>query len=81
MEKTITAVFDGEVFRPVSPVDIEPNTNCVITVVTQPSSGSKSKSVWEVLDEHTGSIEGPGDLSTELDHYLYGTPKLGPEGA
>jgi hypothetical protein len=81
MEKTITAIFDGEVFRPASPVDLEPNTSCVITVVTHTPASPKVKSVWEVLDEYTDSIEGPGDLSTELDHYLYGTPKRGPEDA
>jgi hypothetical protein len=82
MERTITAVFDGEVFRPSSPVDMQPNTSCVLTVVTQSPPAAKAKSVWQVLDEYTGKIDGPEDWSLEHDHYLYGTPKRyskGPE--
>jgi hypothetical protein len=26
-----------------------------------------------------GAVEGPADWSSELDHYLYGTPKRGEE--
>ena len=30
---------------------------------------------WSVLKSMEGTIEGPYDWSSELDHYLYGTPK------
>lgn len=30
---------------------------------------------WSVLKSMKGTVEGPTDWSTELDHYLYGTPK------
>ena len=74
MEKNLTVLFDGEVVRPASPVDLKPDTRYEITVRDMPSPPKKA-SVWEVLDKYTGSIEGPGDWSIEHDHYLYGTPK------
>lgn len=30
-----------------------------------------------VLESMMGTVEGPADWSSELDHYLYGTPKRG----
>lgn len=30
---------------------------------------------WSVLESMEGTVEGPPDWSSELDHYLYGTPK------
>jgi len=30
---------------------------------------------WAVLESMMGTIEGPADWSSELGHYLYGTPK------
>jgi hypothetical protein len=30
---------------------------------------------WAVLELMEGTVEGPPDWSSELDHYLYGTPK------
>jgi AF2212-like len=75
MEKTLTVVFDGTVFRPAEPVDLEPNTSCVITIVSHTSPPCKIEDAWDVLDQMTGTIDGPEDWSTEHDHYLYGTPK------
>ena len=74
MNKTLTVVFDGHVFHPDSPVDLEPNTHCVITLQTvfpQVSEGD----AWDVLESLTGVIEAPTDWASEHDHYLYGTPK------
>lgn len=34
-----------------------------------------SSNAWDVLESLTGTVEAPGDWSTEHDHYLYGTPK------
>jgi hypothetical protein len=35
-------------------------------------------SLWEVLDRLSGTIEGPADWASQLDHYLYGHPKREP---
>jgi hypothetical protein len=32
---------------------------------------------WSVLKTMMGTVEGPPDWSTEMDYYLYGTPKRG----
>ena len=74
MSQTMTAVYDGEVFRPEESVDLEPNTRCVITVVT-PSRSAAPGDAWKVLEELTGSVVAPADWASEHDHYLYGTPK------
>jgi hypothetical protein len=79
MEKILTAVFDGVVFRPEAPVDLEPNTTCVIAIVSQSPPKSAGEDAWDVLDRMTGTIDGPTDWSAEHDHYLYGTPKRDPE--
>ena len=33
------------------------------------------RSIWDVLDEFTGKVEGPKDWSENHDNYLYGVPK------
>ncbi|HEY3136658.1 MAG TPA: hypothetical protein VGL29_11580 [Blastocatellia bacterium] len=38
---------------------------------------SQEGDAWSVLKSMMGTVEGPPDWSTELDHYLYGTPKRG----
>lgn len=77
MEHVITAVFDGEVFRPTTPPGLAPNSSWVITLVPAGPVAEKPASIRQILDKYAGSIEGPGDWSTEHDHYLYGTPRRG----
>jgi plasmid stability protein len=36
---------------------------------------SRKGDAWAVLKSMMGTVEGPADWSSELDHYLYGTPK------
>lgn len=38
---------------------------------------SRKGDAWAVLRSMMGTVEGPADWSSELDHYLYGTPKRG----
>ncbi len=71
---TIEARFDGQVLRPEVPLDLATGTIYKITI-ERVRDDPPTESIWEILDRHTGSFEGPGDLSTNLDHYLYGTPK------
>ncbi len=73
MGKTLTAVFDGDVLRPDSPVDLKPHTRYMITV--EKELGMESPTAWEVLEGLTGMLEGPKDWAAEHDHYLYGSPK------
>ena len=41
----------------------------------QPTTQGEGSSAWSVLKSMMGTVEGPPDWSSELDHYLYGTPK------
>jgi hypothetical protein len=75
MDKTLTVFFDGAVFRPVEPVDLAPNTSCVITILSQTPPSGPVEDAWDGLERLSGTIEGPADWSAEHDHYLYGTPK------
>jgi hypothetical protein len=36
---------------------------------------SRKGDAWAVLRSMMGTLQGPADWSSELDHYLYGTPK------
>jgi hypothetical protein len=78
MSETLTAVFDGNVLRPDSPLNLKPNTRYIITIqaATQPVTEGNA---WDVLEAMTGTIEAPSDWSSEHDHYLYGTPKHQPD--
>jgi hypothetical protein len=38
-------------------------------------SEAASGDAWAVLESMMGTVEGPSDWSSEIDHYLYGTPK------
>lgn len=74
MDKTLTAVFDGQVLRPDTPPDLEPNTRYVITV-RKAKTPEAAADAWDVLEDHTGAVDAPGDWAAEHDHYPYGTPK------
>ncbi len=74
MTKTMTMMFDGQVLRPESIVDLEPNQRYLITI--QPiQTPDESGDVWDVLESLVGTVEAPSDWAIEHDHYLYGTPK------
>jgi hypothetical protein len=76
MTRTITVVFDGEVFRPREPVDLPADTEYQLTV-DEPASGSEAEAMPEVFRRILGRARdlGVGDLAEQHDHYLYGTPK------
>lgn len=77
MTRTITAIFDGEVFRPTEPVDLEPNQRYVVTVVRSPEADplpASPRSVRRILEFAT-DLDLPADLAAQHDHYLHGTPK------
>lgn len=78
MTRTVTAVFDGQVLRPDTPLDLEPNARYVVTI--EPASSESEGDAWDVLERLSGSLEAPPDWSREHDHYLYGTPKRRPNG-
>lgn len=75
---TIKAIFDGTSFKFLEPVDLEPNTEYILTV--EKEDIAKSEPALEVLRKNIGTIKGPSDWSEEHDHYIHGTPKRGSHG-
>jgi hypothetical protein len=76
MARTITVVFDGEVFRPREPLDLPANSEYQLTV-GEPASGAEGDAMPEVFRRILDRARdlGVGDLAEQHDHYLYGTPK------
>lgn len=70
MAKTLTAVFDGKVLVPDEPAELEPDQR--YGIVPEPE---REVSIWDVLDEMSGTVEMPEDWALEHDHYIHGTPK------
>lgn len=77
MSQTLEATFDGQVFRPVQAVDLEPDTRVelVVTVKVQPEEKSKSF----LRTARSLKLKGPKDFSSRLDDYLYGGADLDDE--
>ncbi len=70
--KTLHAVFDGKVLKPEEIADLEPNVRYLVIIERKEAMGKQS--LWNVLSEFSGTVEGPEDWSEEHDHYLYGVP-------
>ncbi len=71
--KAIRAIFDGHSFQVTDPVDISPNSECLIYV--EEVHPQKTGDAIDFLFSIAGSAHGPSDQALEHDHYLYGTPK------
>lgn len=67
MVMTIDAVFDGQVFLPIQPIRLPPNTRVQIAVTADEPLPVSFLDVAEAL-----ALEGPPDWSRQLDEYLYG---------
>jgi hypothetical protein len=70
MSQTLDATFDGNVFRPDQPIELEPNTRVRITIETNPPSEQEPQSFLRIA--RSLKLEGPPDWSSRLDDYLYG---------
>lgn len=72
MSKVVKVTFDGQTLRPEAPLDLEPNTQYIVTI--EPLRVAEGNA-WDVLEAATGTIDAPDDWAAEHDYYLYGTPK------
>jgi predicted DNA-binding antitoxin AbrB/MazE fold protein len=70
MSQTLNATFDGTVFRPDQPIELEPNTRVRITIEPASASDEGSESFLRVA--RSLKLDGPSDWSSRLDDYLYG---------
>ncbi len=78
MTQTILVVYDGQVFRPETPLLLEANTRYLVTITSVPPTDSR-REAWDVLDDLAGTVDAPPDWAAEHDYYLYGNPKRPPE--
>ena len=75
MQKTLTVIFDGNVFRPEEPVDLEPNARYRITIEAEPPGVERpTNRTLQWILEHATDMGLP-DFAEQHDHYLYGTEK------
>jgi len=77
MSQTLDAIFDGSVFRPDEPIELEPNTRVRITIEANPTSEQRSESFLRVA--RSLNLDGPPDWSSRLDDYLYDGKKTNDE--
>lgn len=67
------AIFDGEVFRPEGPIEMEPNTRVRVGLAAEPDTRVKTGEPHCSLDLMLAmNIDGPPDWSERLHEYLYG---------
>jgi len=70
MGKTIEALYDGSVLRPVEPLTLEPNTRVWIVIETVPPTTEMPLSFLRTA--RSLNLDGPSDWSANLENYLYG---------
>jgi hypothetical protein len=75
MSQTLFATFDGKALAPENGVELVAGTRYKVVIQDIDNNMSTRKSAWEALDRLVGTVEGPADWASELDHYLYGKPK------
>jgi predicted DNA-binding antitoxin AbrB/MazE fold protein len=78
MVQTIDAIFDGKVLVPQNGVQLLEGKRYKLIVQPVEQSAASSESAWDLLGQLVGTVEGPADWASEIDHYLYGTPKRNP---
>ncbi len=77
MSQTLEATFDGQVFRPVQTVDLQPDTQVELVVTVKTVTDEKSKSFLRTA--RSLKLQGPKDWSSRIDDYLYGGANLDDE--
>ncbi|MCA1915956.1 hypothetical protein [Methanospirillum hungatei] len=73
--KAIRATYDGKSFQASDPVDIAPNSECLI--YSEEILQKKNRGRYRFFIQYCRNAQGPDDQSIEHDHYLYGTLKKG----
>lgn len=68
--RTIRAVYDGKVFQPTEPIELESNTQVMITIEVMESTSVEPYSFLDIA--LAANLDGPEDWASNLDKYLYG---------
>ena len=73
MKRTITVTYDGAVFRPQEPLDLEPNTRYVLTLEGE-TPEDEDRPLLKYL-ELARELDLPPDFAAQRHHYLHGHAK------
>lgn len=68
---TLTATFDGLVFKPDETPDLTPNTR-VRLVIEEQAEAPKAQAKSFLRTAQSLHLDGPSDWSSRLDEHLYG---------
>jgi predicted DNA-binding antitoxin AbrB/MazE fold protein len=71
MNKTIKAIYEHGVFRPLEDIDLEENAEVIVTVEVMPHATSESKNNNDPL-AGISFASGIGDLAQNFDDYRFG---------
>ena len=75
MTQSLKVIYDGKVFKPQEPVNLEPNSELRIVVeIPDANKPAKQKSLFAALAEM--NLSGPADWSENFEDYLTGTKQL-----
>lgn len=74
MSQTVEATFDGQVFRPIETVELQPDTQVQLIITVKTITEEKSKSFLRTA--RSLKLKGPKDFSSRLDDYLYGGAEM-----
>ena len=77
MSQILEATFDGQVFRPIETVELQPDTRVQLVVTVKATPEEKTKSFLRVA--RSLKLQGPKDWSERIDDYLYGGANLDDE--
>ena len=70
MTRTLEAVYDGKVLRPIEPLDLQPNTRLRLTFEASEPEAQTRRSFLQTA--RALELEGPADWSEKIEDYLYG---------
>lgn len=73
VRKSVTAVYDGEVFRPEESVDLPPNVR--VNIIIDPVKTHTPKGRGFLKTAIDLKLDGPEDWAKNIDSYLYGEKK------
>jgi len=71
----MTATFDGQVFVPDQPVDLPIGLRVRVRLIPSAEPTKQPLDLDEVLAGFPENPDAPPDRASQVDHYLYGTPK------
>jgi hypothetical protein len=77
MTQLLKATYDGKVFRPAEPVNLQPNSDVQILVTTPDEKRTENPKKSLLRAVAAMNLKGPTDWSEHFEDYLNGTRSAG----